>query len=345
MAKLIDTNGLKAAIAKIKAMVTFTSLTSSASTNLSVTVNGQKKSVADLYATYADRLRTARTLWGQSFTGAGNVSGVISNATAISLNPSIDSDYWSDGRNKHPWYGLDMRYNNTGNYSLCLSNYYGMTFKVSTGEVNIKNDGVLYANNGLRIKNEPTSYIGMATVKGCLSLPNNASRTSIAPLYRMNDADGNCVAFGSIMHSIGFNGLRASDIKTGTNARLFYTEWDMTNGTLTHSEKFVCKSLSQTSDLRLKEVKGNISLTVDEIASAPVIRFDWKDGKGSGVGSTAQYWRGVLPEAVTEAADGTLSMDYGTTALVSVVSLAREVKRLKEEIEVLKSEKVKRPTP
>lgn len=41
------------------------------------------------------------------------------------------NDTWSDGTNKHPWYGFDHRYPNTGAYSTTLTDYYGMTIKTA----------------------------------------------------------------------------------------------------------------------------------------------------------------------------------------------------------------------
>lgn len=41
------------------------------------------------------------------------------------------SDVWSDGTNKHPWYGFDHRYSNTGAYSTTLTDYSGMTIKTA----------------------------------------------------------------------------------------------------------------------------------------------------------------------------------------------------------------------
>ena len=38
---------------------------------------------------------------------------------------------WSDGTNKHPWYGFDHRYPNTGAYSTTISDYFGMTIKTA----------------------------------------------------------------------------------------------------------------------------------------------------------------------------------------------------------------------
>ena len=81
------------------------------------------------------------------------------------------------------------------------------------------------------------------------------------------------------------------------------------------------------SDARHKRVIGDTGLTVEHIAGAPAIRFTWKDrdDKTVFVGSIAQYWQKVLPEVVQSQADGTLSLDYQVTALISSIVVARKV--------------------
>ncbi len=41
------------------------------------------------------------------------------------------NDTWSDGTNKHPWYGFDHRYPNTGAYSTTITDFFGMTIKTN----------------------------------------------------------------------------------------------------------------------------------------------------------------------------------------------------------------------
>lgn len=41
------------------------------------------------------------------------------------------NDAWSDGTNKHPWYGFDHRYPNTGAYSTTITDFFGMTIKTA----------------------------------------------------------------------------------------------------------------------------------------------------------------------------------------------------------------------
>lgn len=91
---------------------------------------------------------------------------------------------------------------------------------------------------------------------------------------------------------------------------------------------------STTSDARLKKDFLDTTLTVDNIAHAPAITFLWKDREGKRqAGSLAQYWETVLPEVVTDI-EGKKGLDYGAAALVSAITIARDVndheKRIRE---------------
>ena len=85
-------------------------------------------------------------------------------------------------------------------------------------------------------------------------------------------------------------------------------------------------SLTQRSDVRYKDIIGDVALTIQQIASAPVFQFMFKEqrkNKRMSVGTSAQYWDAVMPEVVTRDADGMLGLDYGVTALVSTIILAK----------------------
>ena len=60
-----------------------TALASSSATNISITVGGTTKSIADLFANSAAKLETARTIWGQSFDGTKPVTGALTSVTDI----------------------------------------------------------------------------------------------------------------------------------------------------------------------------------------------------------------------------------------------------------------------
>lgn len=91
---------------------------------------------------------------------------------------------------------------------------------------------------------------------------------------------------------------------------------------------FYVSALGQNtaSDLRLKQVTAcDVLPTVGEIAAAPAIRYLWRDRPALGpqVGSAAQYWQQVLPEAVRQGHDGMLTMEYGVIALLAAIRAAR----------------------
>ena len=94
------------------------------------------------------------------------------------------------------------------------------------------------------------------------------------------------------------------------------------------------------SDERHKDVKGDVGLTVSEVANAPAVKFLWKDRRQEGlqVGSIAQYWKKVLPEAIVEAADGELTMSYGVIALLASIATARKVEDLERRVVNLEKE-------
>lgn len=59
----------------------FTNLSNNGN-NLSITIGGTNKTLTVGYATKAAQLNTARTLWGQSFDGTGNVNGTLINTNS-----------------------------------------------------------------------------------------------------------------------------------------------------------------------------------------------------------------------------------------------------------------------
>ena len=178
----------------------------------------------------ATKLATARTIWGRSFDGTGNVSGAIENATTITASSHV-------------------------------------------------------------------------SVGGNLSVSGTSQLTGH-------------VGIGVAPHS--------------TYALRVNGEVYVSTGLYSHGY------VTAISDIRKKNVIEDIKLDVDAIALARLIRFTWKDGHDTDehVGGIAQEWQKILPEAVHEAADGTLSMDYGAIGMISAVTLARKVveqeRRLKE---------------
>jgi hypothetical protein len=108
------------------------------------------------------------------------------------------------------------------------------------------------------------------------------------------------------------------------------------NGSMRSSGISYASSHNNTSDARLKNIIGYEEVDVETIARAPLIKFTWKDGDSRvHIGTTAQYWLGTELHDVIEQNDY-LSMDYATTALAGVISVARKVMTHEEEIAALK---------
>ena len=102
------------------------------------------------------------------------------------------------------------------------------------------------------------------------------------------------------------------------------------------------------SDARNKNITEYKEYDVDDFARAPLFSFTWKQSNDQRehIGTTAQYWQPLIPETVSDVLeydkDGKiitghhLSLDYITLSFAGVVTLAREVVRLREELENLK---------
>lgn len=99
-------------------------------------------------------------------------------------------------------------------------------------------------------------------------------------------------------------------------------------------------SLNTSSDLRLKDVRAAIPLTVAQVAAAPSFLYRWKKGADTALhaGSSAQYWRQALPQAVAEGADGYLAMEYDRIALAAAIATARAVETLDQRVARLEKE-------
>ena len=113
------------------------------------------------------------------------------------------------------------------------------------------------------------------------------------------------------------------------------TYWAIrTNGQAVFTKMTSKTSSKALSDARHKDVKRSVGLTVEQIAAMPAVIFEWLDkdlkdiDPGEHVGTLAQEWQKIMPQAVSEQEDGTLTMGYGEAALVSVITLARRVLKL-----------------
>lgn len=127
--------------------------------------------------------------------------------------------------------------------------------------------------------------------------------------------------------------------RQGSQLSSAITEYDFGNGrgsrngvTVRAANFFADSAVSVVSDERKKIVSKEMVLDLDKIADAPSVLFKWRDSQEDTehVGTIAQYWQKVMPQVVCEDHEGNLSMQYGTAALVAVISVARELREIKK---------------
>ena len=165
-----------------------------------------------------------------------------------------------------------------------------------------------------------TAYATTALAHGDISIGNTNEINSTSNLYLQYRETGHVVMC-----------IGGGNVGIGTSSPSYKLHVD---GTI-----YATGSITERSDLNDKNVETYAwAPALSAIADAPIAIYTMKDDpeQRRRVGSIAQYWQKAMPEATYEAHDGTLSMNYGEISLVSVIALAREVRNLKAQIEMLK---------
>ena len=93
-----------------------------------------------------------------------------------------------------------------------------------------------------------------------------------------------------------------------------------------------------SSDERLKTISKTIDADISQIASARIVDFVYNNDESNTqyLGSIAQDWERIFPNAVKEDLNGNKGLSYGSVALASAVTAAREIVKLKTENAELK---------
>lgn len=107
---------------------------------------------------------------------------------------------------------------------------------------------------------------------------------------------------------------------------------DTSGNTTAYGNLLVTGGITSTSDIRKKTKLKDIELGLEEIADAPLILFNYNFDKKKTIhaGSIAQYWEELNGWFCQKDDEGYLSMDIQSCALVSSISLARELRRCKK---------------
>ena len=279
-------------------------------------------------ATTATTLQTSRTLWGQSFNGGANVSGNMTGVGNIDMTGNLRLKGSANFGNKINFGDGDFVYlHEATDDVLTLYASKGINLNSNTGTIIHNVDILPSTSNTRRIGSSTINYAGVHSRQ----LINNTSN----PLW-IWQASNDMLGFATN----GIEWMRLSPsgyvgINTKTpSARLHVV------GDIAATGGITALSNSSTSDMRLKRVIRDITLDIRQIAGAPSFIHAWKDaaeyGGGEFAGSSAQYWLRVLPQAVS--GKQWLALDYGKTALLSAIALARRSETHEQRISRLEKE-------
>ena len=237
---------------------------SNSNNGVSITVGGTTKSISNISVNYAGSAGNADTVDGYHATSGRTFDG------NINWSPNWN-DAWSDGTNKHPWYGFDHRYPNTGAYSTTITDYFGMTIKTFN---TLRLDFGTLLLNGTDIHNINVasatklatarsiwgqSFDGTGNVNGTIYI--NNSNSSNGAIRLNNDISANA-RISAIDDQVIFN--------TGNAIRFGETAWDWNEWAglkYTHSNKTIYLGIADNSVFNANSAQSNGTLRLASITT------------------------------------------------------------------------------
>ena len=307
----------------------------------------------------AKKLNIARTIWGQSFDGSGNVSGNLHLGTSAlywlsdSANYSIqikdDGKAYYKAYYGHYFYSSAterMRITSGGNVLIGTTTDSGAKLQVNGGitsdSIKLGSYTLEKSTYGMTLSGQ---YVGL-TLKGT-----NAYNTGVS----FADADG---VERWVLSYRGVNGGANKDLYiyrttdngvTDTVMRLYRASGNVViGGTADNGAKLqVTGNLTVTgdgvfgSDARYKSKLQDLAVDVETIANAPVFSYKWTDREDDKVhlGTTAQYWMETnFKDAVDVSNKDFYHLNYGALGVAIGVSLAKKAVDHEERIKALEKE-------
>lgn len=296
----------------------------------------------------ATKLQTARTIWGQSFDGTGNVNGAITFSGITEKQPIIKfplgeyidtygninifttSNVWNVGINDSPIFCVT----GAGNVGIGTTNpehklhvlgtmrsYYVSTDRVSATANNsagFSEYSALNYNNAW-FANEQAYAVPYNSVQVALGWSNLLEGQGYHTRYTIS--------------SIRFGGWGGMSLAVGANDEGTYRGCTLElwgSGTISAGGNLtVSGGITMYSDQRKKTILGNVELSLKDIANAPLIEHYYNSdiNKTTHVGSIAQYWAGMNDWFCKLDNEGYYTMEIQNAALASAISIARELDR------------------
>lgn len=308
-------------------------------------------------ASTATKLQTARTLWGRSFDGSANVSGDMTGVGNVTpsangtLNLGTATSRWANiYTNSIDVYGsipiIRFHYNNAST----ATDFIGAS---SNGLITISNVLRIYQSSGVYVdKGEfhvagkvvigstPSTYV--LNVQGEIGVTGTYGGMRIIPGY----VSGEAFRIDPITSSGTSNSNRITLLQNGnvciggptaTSYKLDVSGTIYSRANIIAAGAVTALVVSSSSDARLKNIIRDACPAVEDVADAPAVEFAWKKDGSRAVGSIAQYWQGVLPQAVHEER-GYLAMQYDVIAMLASIANARRILSIEKKIRELEAE-------
>lgn len=310
-------------------------------------------------ASTATKLQTARTLWGRSFDGSANVSGDMTGVGNVTpsangtLNLGTATSRWANMyTNCIEVYGTNpvirFHYNNSSS----VTDFIGAA---SNGLITISNVLRIYQSSGVNVDKGNLCVAGKVvigstsitpsydlTVLGDIGIKGTNGGMWILPGY----ASGEAFRIDPITSSGTSNSNRITLLQNGnvciggptaTSYKLDVSGTIYSRANIIAAGAVTALVVSSSSDARLKNIIRDACPAVEDVADAPAVEFAWKKDGSRAVGSIAQYWQGVLPQAVHEER-GYLAMQYDVIAMLASIANARRILSIEKKIRELEAE-------
>ena len=274
---------------------------------------------------------------------------------------SIMADSWIRTRGTTGWYSQD---------------YGGGWYMADTTWVRTYNAKSIYSSTGT-IRTDGSLQVGNGGATFIATNGGNVGINNASPTYQL-DVTGNQRVTGTLIVNTEIWGRGSSygnysiyyGLATGESLRLDTFDKDgkwvargftlMTNGNIKmggsvadyklnvsgviyastgiFSDGYVsARGQNTSSDARLKQNFPPFEIELSKIANAPSVGFNWKYG-GRDVGSIAQYWQGVNTLLTPKGPAGYLTLQYGKTALLASITIAKAVESVERRVERLERE-------
>ena len=292
---------------------------------------------ADL-AENATKLKTACTLWGRSFDGSANVSGNMSDVGNLMPATGWTANF---GSKSYPFKSFYI-----GERFFIYRNNHGTQTTVDSAGKTV------VSQVGMMMDSYDVDYVvpGGATAFHSSDYGKTKKATGLAFKVVHNDSQVYPVLAVHPLGRVGVCNLWPSyeldvtgTIRATQYVRIGAAALNVVSSALHcnvgfYSDSFIsARGADTSSDIRLKRDLRPLSLSVDDIAKAPAVSFRWRDTGREAIGSVAQYWRPLVPQAVHKRKNR-LSLEYGTVAMTSAIIIARKVVDHEERIRALEEE-------